>query len=90
MSEVVRVPKEQSGTNDTVKLEAKCAITDFRRKNMKQEITDCAMVASWENGAFSINFTEKRKRKSVTIRLDELLVVLQEASEARKTEAKHE
>ena len=83
MNEVERVPKEVSGVNDGVQLDALCVHTVFEGEGFAQQTTECALMASWENGIMSINFTVNGKHQSVGVRLDEVLALLQAANEAR-------
>lgn len=83
MSEIKRVPEKVSGVKDGVQLDAKCVHTRYFKDRMKQTTAECTMMASWENGVLSINFTVDGKRQSVGVRLDETIMLLQEANVAR-------
>jgi hypothetical protein len=84
MSEVTRVPEKVSGVKDGVRMDCKGVYTIFRKKDMGQQVVNCTAHASWENGVMSISFTVGGKHQSIGIRLDELMELLVEASEARK------
>jgi hypothetical protein len=84
MSEVIRVPEKVSGVKDSVQMDCKGVYTVFHEKNMMQQIVSCRAHASWENGIVSISYTVEGKHQSIGIRLDELMSLLREASEARK------
>lgn len=79
MCEIKRVPEEVCGMKDTAIIEAKCALFNSESDITAHLILDCTMLVSWDNGVVSINFSEDGTRKTVTVRLDELLAVLREA-----------
>lgn len=84
-------PQRIAGTPYGVQMEAKCAHTIFKNRDdygevMYQKVLDCTMMASWESGVLSINFTRKGQRQAVAVRLDELMLLLSEASAARTEE----
>lgn len=83
MSEIVNVPPEASGVGDAVEMEVNCVHTKFYEKEMGQTVIPCSVKASWENGVVSIGFTVDDQHQSVAVRLDELLMLLQAANEAR-------
>jgi len=83
MEEITRIPEDVSGVKDGVQLEANCVHTLFHDDEFRQTQTACTIMASWENGVLSINFTVDGKRQALGIRLDETLMLLQEANNAR-------
>lgn len=83
MSEISRVPKEVSGVEDGVALEANCMYTKFIDDKIAQQLLPCRLLASWENGVASLSFEVDGVRQMVAVRLDELLMLLGEASAAR-------
>jgi len=74
------------GTPDGVELMAKCTITNFTVKNKEvtgigsQALTNCKMMASFENGTVSISVRSKRPFM-VSVRLDEMMALLKEAAD---------
>lgn len=83
MEEIKRVPESVSGVKDGVQASVNCVHTIFQEEQMQQTILPCTVMASWENGVVSINFTAKGQRQMVGVRIDELLMLLQEANTAR-------
>lgn len=90
MEEIKRVPEAVSGVKDGVQMEAKCVHTRYFKNKLKQMVLPCSVMASWENGVLSINYTAQGQRQSIGVRLDELLVLLQEANAARIEAAQKE
>lgn len=86
---VQRVPAAICGVQDGVELIAKCIHNTFLddELKMKQVMLSCSMKADWTTGIMSIGFTLNGVHQSVCIRMDELLILLQEASKAREEAA---
>ena len=87
MSKIERVKDEAQGPIDGVKLLAKAVITRFITNRKKgtvtikgQETVDCKIMASYQAGTVSISVPERALL--VSVRLDEMMAVLQEASRA--------
>lgn len=83
MNNIERVPEELSGVKDGVKLDCKCSFVEFLEDKMKQQVCDGRILASWENGVVSVTFTANDQKMMVGVRIDELLMVMQEAHAAR-------
>ena len=83
MHEVRRVPEEVSGVSDGVALEVNGVYTKFLDDKMGQQVVNCKMLASWETGVLSINFTAGGQRQGIGVMLAELMELLKEASAAR-------
>ena len=84
-SEIERVRDPKEGPLDGVSLNAYCAVTDFQNQGntvriKKQKVLPCSIKASYEIGTVSISVRDRRLM--VAVRLDELMEVLKEASEA--------
>lgn len=82
---IVDVPMEQSGLHDAVQMIAKCSVTDFKldEKGAKTigdiALRDCKFMASYEAGTASFS-VQGAPDFMVTVRLDELMAILQAAS----------
>lgn len=91
MSEITRVNDHNMGPADGVELLAKCVVTRFavNKKGLtrisSQEVADCKIMASFELGTVSISIPGKAKM--VSVRIDELMGVLMEASAAAMAQA---
>lgn len=90
MSEVIRVPARLSGISDAVELRAKCAVARYRIKNNvavsvkgKPRLHPCKIMASYSEGTVSVSVPETAF--SVTVRLEEMMAVLKEASDASRS-----
>lgn len=86
MSEVKRVPIEVSGVPDGVELYANCAVSRYRTKYHNvvgikgtPRVYPCRIMASFLNTTMSISVPHTAF--SVTVRLDEVMAVLKEASD---------
>ena len=85
-SGVIRnVPKADSGLSDCVELFANANVTAFSRKKGKIQgiagsgIAKCRMTASYESGVVCISL-RSGKPLMVSVRLDEMMALLQSAS----------
>lgn len=80
-----KVPKEISGVNDGVELFAKASITSFDQQEGQISgiagigITECKMLASYENGIVSISLRNEHPIM-VSVRLEEMMSLLQAAA----------
>ena len=86
MSEIRRVPIEVSGVPDGVELQANCAVSRYRTRHCSvigikgtPRVYPCRIMASFTNTTMSISVPHTAF--SVTVRLDEVMAVLKEASD---------
>lgn len=86
MSEIRRVPIEVSGVPDGVELQANCAVSRYRARHCSvigikgtPRVYPCRIMASFTNTTMSISVPHTAF--SVTVRLDEVMDVLKEASD---------
>lgn len=86
MSEIRRVPIEVSGVPDGVELQANCAVSRYRTKHCSvigikgtPRVYPCRIMASFTNTTMSISVPQTAF--SVTVRLDEVMAILKEASD---------
>lgn len=88
MSDIKRVPFEASGLNDAVELMASCSVARFKLDKSGRPIGikgtprvhPCKIMASYDGGTVSLSVQEVGTM--VSVRLDELMAVLHEASAA--------
>ena len=87
MSEVIRVNDPSKAPADGVELYAKGMVTRFITNGKKklvtikgQEMVDCKIMASYQTGVVSFSIPEKALM--VSARIDEVMAVLQAASDA--------
>ena len=84
MSEIKRLPEAMSGVKDAVSLEAKCSYMRLMKEKVGQQVLNVTMMASWENGVLSLTYHVGKQKQMVSVRLDEVMELLHQASEAFK------
>ena len=90
MSEIKRLPEAMSGVKDAVSLEAKCSYMKLMNDKMGEQILNCTMMASWENGVLSFTYHVGKQKFMLNVRLDEVMEILREASLAHTESYKGE